>query len=74
MNDLEYEIRDRFDVTLENLTDEYGTSCTFPIELSVTSPGHGDSVAQRLEYRMRLACYEAAAEFDAELADPEDEA
>lgn len=64
---IKYEINDRFTVTLENLTDQHGNPCEFPIELSVTSPGHGDTIAQRLEYRMRLALYEAADEFDAEL-------
>jgi hypothetical protein len=69
MSDLEYEIRDRFTVTLDNIVDQRGNPCDFPVELSVTSPGHGDSIAQALEYRMRLACYEAAAEFDAEHRD-----
>ena len=71
MSDLEYEVRDRFSVTLENLVDQQGSPSEFPVELSVTSPGHGDTIAQQLEYRMRLACYNAAKEFDEELSERE---
>ena len=61
MSELEYEITDRFRVELESI------QCRIPVELSVTSEGDGDKIVQRLEYRMRLACYEAAEEFDGEL-------
>ena len=67
MSNIEYEINDRFSVELSNLTDQRGNPCEFPVELTVTSPGHGDRIAQQLEYQMRLACYEAAREFDEEL-------
>lgn len=67
MSDLEYTVENRFPVTLENIVDGRGCPSEFPIELRVTSPGHGDTIARQLEYRMRLAIYEAVDEFDEEI-------
>ena len=66
MSELEYEVTDRFEVTLDGLVDTNGDPCSFPVELTVTSPGHGDTIAQQLEYHLRLACYDAAKDFNKE--------
>lgn len=66
MSDIEYEVTDRFEVTLDDLVDSNGEPCSFPVELTVTSPGHGDKVVQQLEYYLRLACYDAAEDFNKE--------